>query len=219
MNWEIIYSWDGFRWTRFQREPQFLDNGPFGHWTHGGNYLNANAFEHNGKVYQSMRWMGNFYHFMAEFVHTDTMSLDHVDAKYMESIYKPRKLERWPYFHKYFDGSWEKLAEYARNSISAIGILEYRKDSYFFMTANDEEAQAVTVPVQAEKSMSINTQVRDGGYLKVTLLDEDDQVIPGYEKEYGTIDDTGLVVFENLPQGKFKVKLDFKNADIYSLMF
>ena len=114
ISWEIVYTWDGFRWVRFQNEPQFAENGPFGSWNHGGGYIMPTAIEHNGKMYQLMHWVQDFYHFEAEIAHYHSPTVSHMDAEYLRKRYEPRHLEEWPLFKKYFDNSYEKLSEHLR---------------------------------------------------------------------------------------------------------
>jgi hypothetical protein len=98
-------------------------------------------------------------------------------------------------------------------------VIEYRKDGLFFAVAGDNDAEMLTYPLTAKNGLAMNTVVKDGGYLKVTLLDENGNVIPGYEKEFGPADDTELKIFDQLPEGKFQVKLNLKNTEVYSLNF
>ena len=219
ISWEIIYSWDGFKWVRFQDQPQFMENGPQGSWNHGGGYIAHNALEIDGKYYMMMYYVGGTYHFEAEVLHSSTKSIDHIDAEYMRKRYEPRQLHRWPLFAKYYDNSWEKLAEHTKSARRALGILEYRKDGFFYAVADDKDAEMLTHPVCAKNSMKINAVVKDGGYLKVALVDEQGQEIPGYAKEYGQMDNTDLVVFDQLPEGKFQVRLNLKNTEVYTLSF
>ena len=219
ISWEIIYSWDGFRWTRFQREPQFLANGPLGDWTHCGGYLSDSSLVYNGKIYQLMTWVNDHYHFQSEIVHGSVNSVDHMTADYMRKRYSPRKLEKWPYFQKHFDGSWEKLAEHTRNASSSCGVLEYRLDGYFFAQAKDAEARMLTTPVVAANGLKMNAKIEDNGYIDIALLDAFGNVIPGYTKHLGAGDNVAFDIFDQLPAGEFQVELKLRNAEVYTLNF
>lgn len=219
ISWEIIYTWDGFRWSRFQREPQFLGSSEFGHWSHGGGYLSEFAMVHNGKTYQMMTWINDHYHFQSEIVHGSVNSVDHMTADYMKGRYEKRQLEKWPFFKQYFDGSWEKLAEHTRNAKSSVGIIEYRYDGYFFASAKDQEARMLTTVLTASNGMAMNAVIHDNGFIEVSLLDAAGNVIDGYSKRFDSGDDTNWQVFENLPSGEFQVELKLRNADIYTLNF
>lgn len=218
ISWEIIYSWDGFRWTRFQREPQFCSNGPLGDWTHGGGYLSDSAVEYNGKVYQLMYWINDHYHFQSEIVHSSVNSVDHMTADYMKQRYSPRQLEKWPYFEKHFGGSWEKLAEHTRNANSSVGVLEYRKDGFFHAEAGDTPGHMITHPVSAPGGMSVNAVIGDDGFIEFTLL-ADGKPINGFKRRLESGDGIALPVFEKLPEGKFQIDMKLKNARIYTLNF
>lgn len=220
ISWEMIYTWDGFRWTRFQNEPQLCGNGEFGSWYHGGGYLlKESPITVNGKTYILMYWCNNSYHFEAEFLHSSTHSVDHVNGEYIKKRYKERHLEKWPFFQKYFYGSWDKVAEHARNAVSSIGIIELRKDGFFYAVAKDKPARMLTSVLTASNDMKMNAVIKENGYIEVSLLDASGNVINGYTKRFDSGDDTNWQVFEDLPTGEFQVELKLRNAEIYTLNF
>ena len=219
ISWEVIYSWDGFRWTRFQREPQLLANGPLGSWYHCGGYVKEFALEHNGKCYQLMNWVNDHYHFQSEIVHGSVNKIDHMTGAYMKNRYGVRNLEKWPFFKEHFDNSWDKLAEHTRNAKSSVGIMEYRYDGFFYASAKDEEARMLTKPIKADGGLKMNAAIHDGGYIEVTLLDMQGNAIDQYNKRFDSGDNTKWQIFENLPSGEFQVELKLRNADIYTLNF
>ena len=221
ISWEFIYSWDGFRWTRFQNKPQFAENGKFGTWNHGGgNVEMAKTITHNGKNYSLMTWVNDHYHFQSEIVHGSVNTVDHMTADYMRNRMEPRKLAKWPYFQKYFGGSWEKLAEHTRNATSAVGLLEYRQDGFFYLTAKgDDIAVFETVPLTSKNSkMTANIEVEADGFVKFTILDENGAVFA--EKTIdGAFDAIESIIADALPEGKFTVRAELKNARLYTLGF
>ena len=218
ISWEIIYSWDNFRWTRYQDKPQFLPNGPLGDFFHGGGYVNTAAVERGGKFYQLMYWVGDGYHFEGEITHSSTLDVAGITAQNMERRYKPRHLEEWPFFQEYFGGSWEKLAEHARNTTTGFGVAVYRKDGYFSANAGADTARMVTKPFVATGGLKVNAAVRDGGFIKIRLL-QGGKPVKDSEKELKECDEVAMSVFDQLPDGEFQIELTMKEASLYTLQF
>ena len=218
ISWELIYSWDGFRWTRFQDRPQFLPNGPLGDFFHGGGYVGGNAIEKDGKIYQLMGWVNDHYHFQSEIVHTYSPTAKGLTAEFLRRNYAPRHLEEWPYFQKHFDGSYEKLAEHTQKATSGFGVMVYRKDGYFAATAGNTPAHLVTVPLTAQGGLKINAAVDKDGYLEIKLL-QNGRAVFGYARRFTDVDAVALPVFDRLPAGEFQVEIIMQNARLYTLEF
>jgi hypothetical protein len=218
ISWELIYTWDGFRWTRFQDKPQLMPNGPLGDWFHAGGYTSTSAVERNGKIYQLMYWVNDHYHFQSEIVHSSQNTVSNYTEEYMRRRYEPRHLEDWPFFQKHFQGSWKKLAEHTRNATSGIGIMVYRKDGFFAAQAGAEEAHMLTVPVIGKRTLSMNASINDGGFVEVRLL-ANGKPLPGYQKRLLTQDSVHIPLFEQLPDGEFQIELILQNTQLYSITF
>ena len=218
ISWELIYSWDGFRWTRYQDKAEFMPNGPLGDCFHGGGEVVAKAVEKDGKCYHLMCWINDHYHFQSEIVHGNNPTASIFTADYMKRRYEPRHLEEWPFFQKHFGGSWEKLAEHTRNATSGIGVMVYRKDGYFAATAGDREARLVTTPFTAKGALKANAVIDEGGHLKARLL-KDGKPLEGYEREVSPCDGMEIPLFDRLPAGEFQVEITMKNARLYTLQF
>jgi hypothetical protein len=218
ISWELIYTWDGFRWTRFQDQPQFMPNGPFGDWFHGGGYIGGAAVEKDGKYYYLMCWCNDHYHFQSEIVHGSAKTAAGFTADYMKRRYAPRHLEEWPFFQKNFGGDWEKLAAHTRAATSAIGVAVFRKDGYFSANAGDTPARLLTVPLRANGALKVNAAVGQGGHLVIRLL-QNGRPLPGFEKRLGPCDGVELAVFPALPQGDFQVEVTMRNTRLYTLIF
>ena len=218
ISWELIYSWDSFRWTRYQDKPQFLPNGPLGDFFHGGGYVGNKAIEKDGKFYQLMSWVNDHYHFQSEIVHGSNPTAKGFTADYMRRRYEPRHLEEWPFFQKHFGGSWEKLAQHTQNATSGFGVIVYRKDGYFAATAGDAPARLVTTSFTAQGGLKANAAVDNGGWLEVRLL-QGGQPVEGYAKRLEACDDVAIPLFDTLPKGEFQVEITMKNARLYTLQF
>ncbi len=218
ISWELIYSWDSFRWTRFQDKPQFLPNGPQGDFFCGGGYVGCKAIEKDGRFYQLMTWVNDHYHFQSEIVHGSNPTASIFTADYMKRRYEPRHLEEWPYFQERFGGSWEKLAEHTRNATSGFGVIIYRKDGYFSADAGEGEGRLVTMPFVAKGGLKMNAIVEEGGHMKVRLL-RNGTPLEGYERELAPRDGVDIPLFDKLPVGEFQVEITMKNARLYTLQF
>ena len=215
---EFIYSWDGFRWTRFMGQEPFTANGPLGDWYHGSGYIISSAVEKDGKYYQLMNWCNDHYHFQSEITHSSNLSADGYTADYMRKRYEPRHLEDWPYFQSIFGGDWEKLAKHTREATTGFGIAVYRKDGFFSATAGDKEARMLTVPLKADGGVKLNAVVKEGGYIKARLL-QGGKPMKGYERQLEAFDDVALPLFDTLPSGEFQLEFRLKDACIYTLQF
>ena len=97
--------------------------------------------------------------------------------------------------------------------------MELRLDGYFYAKAEAEEAQMTTHPIKAKNAMHLNAVIHDAGYIDITLLDKNDRQIPGYHCRLDSGDSVGFEIFPRLPKEEFKVKLQLRNADVYTLNF
>ena len=218
ISWELIYSWDGFRWTRFQDKPQFMPNGPVGDFFYGGGYVGLKMIEKDGKFYQLMSWVNDHCHFQSEIVHSSSMTVKGYTADFMKRRYGPRHLEEWPLFQKDFGGSWEKLSEHTRNATSGFGVMVYRKDGFFAATAGDSVARMVTVPFTAKGCLKANAVIEKGGFMDVSLL-QDGKPLDGFSRHLGPCDNVAIPLFDRLPHGEFQVEITMKNARVHTLCF
>ena len=218
ISWELIYSWDGFRWTRFQDKPPFMPNGPMGDFFYGGGYVGLKAIEKDGKIYQLMSWANDHCHFQSEIVHGSSLSAKGFTADYMKRRYAPRHLDEWPLFQKDFGGSWEKLSEHTRNATSGFGVMVYRKDGFFAATAGNDVARMVTVPVTAKGSLMANAIVENDGFMDVSIM-QGGKPLDGFTRHLGTCDNVAIPIFERLPDGEFQLKITMKNSRLYTLEF
>ena len=73
--------------------------------------------------------------------------------------------------------------------------------------------------MSAASDMKANVLIKDGGYIRFTLLDTDGNAIPGFDKTLSNVDDAQAQVFETLPAGEFKVRIELKNSELYGVMF
>ena len=179
-------------------------------------FVDRKAVEKDGKYYQLMGWVLDFYHFESEILN-GAMPKE-LTADYMERCYGPRHLEEWPFFKEYFDGSWEKLAEHTRNATYNLGVMAYRKDGYFAATAEATPARLVTTPLAAKGALKANVVVSEGGFMRVRLL-QNGKPLDGYMRELSACDDVAIPLFDTLPKGEFQVEITMKNARLYTLQF
>lgn len=217
-NLELMYSWDGFRWTRYQEAPRFLEAGePMDKNSFRcGNHF-PSGFVKDGKIYHLIIWACNYTHWESEFLAGYNSNIKHINADFLKKELSPRKLETWPPFHNNYGGSWEKLAQDVVTASSTAGVLTYREDGWFRMEAKDVPAEFTTVDFTAGGKMTVNAEVADNGYIKLALVEADGNVFA--EKTLEQFDGINTVIFENLPAGKFHVRGQMKNAKLYTIGF
>lgn len=215
----LVYSWDGFRWTRFHGAPPFVGNGEPDDWRRGGGYPSDRFVERDGKYYMLLKWNNNHYHFQSEVVHYLHASADVLTADYMRRKFEPRRLAEWPYFQPLFGGSWERLAEHTRQAVTSVGIAEIRKDGWFALTAlPGESGEFETVPFEASGRLVANLRIGDRGSAVFRLIGEDGAVMA--EKKFdGDVDGTEITLFDRLPAGRFRVRGELQEAELYTLEF
>lgn len=210
---ELTYSWDGARWMRFKQP--LVDNGPKGSWTAG--YISASPFavEANGKVYYLLCWTTDAYHICSELMWLD--NYQNTTAGAVKRHMEPRGIKDWPLF-KQFNG-YEELAEYVRNSKINVGLMSWRKDGLFAATAGNEAASLLTHAVKAQGGLQINAVVENDGYIELQLTDEAGNILPNYTKRITAVDELALKVFDSLPENSFRIKMNLKNAKLYTIEF
>ena len=217
-NLELIYSWDGFRWTRFQEAPAFLPAGKAGDRNsfRCGNHF-PSGFVKNGRCYHLLTWSCNYTHFQSEVVAQFNDSVKHITGKWMKDYFGPRQLDQWPPFKEYFQGSWDRLAEDTRTASDTVGVMSYREDGWFRAEAGNDEAKFVTLPIRAAGGMTVNAEVAPGGFLELEVIDAGGRVAASRRLEkFDAIDET---IFDKLPEGRFTIRGKMKNARLYTLGF
>lgn len=219
INQEIIYSWDGFNWRRFQDCRAFVEPGTFDSWYRGGIFMGHSAYEHQGKIYHLINRAGNSFHFQSEVNHSRTIGVDHITGEYMKKMFSARGLDKWPFFNREFGGSWDKLAADTRNGTGSAGVLVYRADGFFCASAGNDTAWMMTKSFRASGTMKMNAAIREGGFIEIALLDDNGDTIDNFFRRIDNGDQVDFHIFDHLPDSKFRVKLTLKNADIYSLIF
>ena len=211
---DLAYSWDGFKWKQFPGSPMFLDNTPPGTWCAGNIHPSQAAFHHNGKLYWLLNWQSSGYHFYGE------MSGDksQITADAIKKRFAGRGLENWPLF-KYFDYDYEKLAEDMRRSRVTPAVMILRKDGFFYAMAGELAGTFMTRPIRADGKISVNAKIASGGNLKIQICRLDGTPIAGAAAEFAAGDyidaDTGLIA----PQELFKIKVQMKDASLYTIGF
>ncbi len=219
MNVVLVYSWDGFNWRRFPHAAPFVNNGSPGDWLHGGCYFSLQAVEKDGKIYQLIPWANDHYHFQSEVVHSSKKSLDFITTEYMKNRFGARNIAKWPYFKKYFDSSFEKLAEKTKAATCSVGIAVYRKDGWFALNAGNTPGKFISHPILATGTMKVNIDLKQNGYFKIELIDSAGNTIQGFQKTIEAVDNTDLSVFSHLPSQEFRIKAELRNGTLYSIGF
>jgi hypothetical protein len=215
---ELYYSWDGYNWKRYPGHQPWVPNDGPGGWKFGCINLHNNIGEYGNNYYHTIGWASSQPHFAGDYTaYEDRMKV--LDGEYIRVRYQARDLEKWPYFKDF--GSYEKLADFAKSkdSGSSAGIIVFRKNGWFKVSAQDTAGSLTTIPLGAKKDMKANITIADAGFARFTLLDTDGNPIPGYDKTLTGVDNAEEPVFDALPDGLFQVKVELKNAELYGIIF
>lgn len=213
---ELAYSYDGFNWKRFSGQKPLLDNGEPGSWIAGYIGGGAHAVEHDGKIYYTLGWCCTAYHFMAELIWE--RNLADTSGAFLKSYITPRKIDQWPLLDKFKD--FDDMAAYVRNTRINAGVMSWRKDGLFYVEPQGEKGWFVTGKLRAGKIMTVNLRLEENGRAVFVLLDENDNELPGFRKDInGRFDGIDTVIFNDLPQGIFKVKCELEKGELYTLGF
>ena len=215
--YELAYSWDGFNWEHFPDCPPFLDNGDVGSWNCGLLVLSGQSVQLGKRQLMLISRARNIYHFCGVVLASYT---DHekLTGKIVEDYLVPRGIRNWPFLNRFRD--FDELAALMRNARSDVGVAELRTDGFFALTAGgDREGSFTTRPLTATSGMSANLEVQPQGYFRIRLLDENGVEIPGTLRELGECDSLEEKLYDSLPEGKFCIRGELRNAKLYTLNF
>ena len=215
---EISYSWDGRVWKRFEDRKPWAPPGKPGDWNFGHTSPGPHFLFRGGRMHQLITWGEMAPHFAAEITQSGKLMAE-LDGAMLERRYRGRDLEKWPFFPHY--GSYEKLAEAIKTFGITPGVLISREDGWFPVRVEaGRTARFTTRPVTAEGALAANIRVGAGGYCRVDLLGADGKPLDGYAKRFEEGEDgIRLPVFKALPAGEFRVRVDMKNSELYTLDF
>lgn len=213
---ELYYSWDGYTWKRYPGHKPWVAPGKPGDWNFGTTTLHNNIAERDGKLYHTIGWAAMGPHFSGDFLYSDQRVAE-LSGEWLKKRYGGKDLESWPFFRHY--GSYDKMAKEFRKYGFSVGLMIYRKNGWFKITAGNKPGVMITRPIRAEGSMTANLKIGDGGMAHFTLLDATDKVIPGYNRTVEKYDGVNCEIFPTLPHGEFKVKVELKNGALYDLGF
>ena len=111
----------------------------------------------------------------------------------------------------------------------AVGLAKLRRDGFASLNGGDEPGSVVTRPLTFQgKSLFVNVEVADGGYIKSAVLSRTSEPLAGYGLEDSvplTYDTTqGAMRWQNAKNLKpsstlrdhYRLKFEIKNAKLYS---
>ena len=214
---EIAYSWDGRNWHRYSGQPAFIETGKPKSWNGGMIFINRNAVERNGVVYQMLDWVCQGFHFYGDFYYNRT-DMSTVTGALVKKYFTGRDLESWPFFKQF--GGYDGIAADIRKAGISIGMASYRSGGLFYMSAkHEEQGSFVSRLLTASSTMSANIIIDKGGFFSIELIDVNGKLIPGYSKKLSCVDNIDLQIFKHLPNVPFKIKVKLKNTKLFSLNF
>jgi hypothetical protein len=128
----------------------------------------------------------------------------------------------------YYTG-WDQIHEDYKGIKSAVGLARLRLDGFCSMRAGDSEGWLISRrEVFGTPKVTINAACRAGGYVTAEILDRNNNVIPGFEKE-NCVPFTGDSVRGELSwktpafaarikNKDKKIRFGVRNADLYSYL-
>jgi hypothetical protein len=216
MHLELDYSWDGKSWYRSPGGKPWVRPGQPDEWNFGLTNLHAPVIERNGLSYHLIGWGAEIPHFGGEILFKPA-EMEKLSGIYLQQRYGERGLADWPFFKHY--GSFDRLAESLRGYGITPGVMVYRTDGWWALTASGDEGSFTTLPLRAKGTLTANARIAADGYIAVTLTDRDGVPINGYSAQLAASDSTALPVFEHLPTDEFRVSITLKNAELFTLNF
>lgn len=216
MHVEVYYSWNGGAWNRVSGHVPWVPPGKPGDWNFGLTNMHKPVVERDGTLYHLIGWGAEIPHFGGEMLYSDA-EVEQIDGAYLEKRYANRGLTEWPYFDYY--GSYDKLADALKGYGITPGVMTYRRDGWWALSAGDETAGFTTRPVTASRGLTANAVITGGGYIEFTLRDEAGHPMEGYTTRLTEGEGTDLPVFDSLPTQPFTVSAELRNAQLFTLNF
>ena len=207
---DVIYSRDLLNWPRIGDKPFLANSDVPGDWLFGRVMgITEPLYQVGNLQYHSMSAVFNSPHFYEK---KDN------DAKTFKRKFKHRKLEEWPFFDKF--GNYDALCADMRKAWShrALGVFASRIDGAVALTAEDMIGVLVTRTVRARDGLQLNAKTFSGGWVKVELLDRNNELIKGYNRIF-TGDKVSAPIFGGLPVKEFKLRLTLENAQLFAVNF
>ncbi len=210
---ELYYSWGGRVWKRFPGHAPWIAPGKPGEWNFGTTTLHNNIVERGNNAYHLIGWGSMLPHFGGDFLYSSKLTAE-LDGKMLEKRYDKREMKKWPFFSHY--GSYDKMAEELKSYGMTPGVMVYRTDGWFGLTAGAKSGTMVSRPIKAAGKMTVNLKA---AHARFTLIDADGKAISGYDKTLSGMDSVNAVVFDTLPEQDFRVKAELKNGTLYNIGF
>lgn len=139
------------------------------------------------------------------------------DPASLKRRFGPRYIEDWPFFKKV--GGYKGLSKSMRSLRKrALGVVTSRPDGYVALVAGNTTGTMVSRLVKATGKMTLNAQANSNGWIKIEFLNEKNLPIKGFSKRFQG-DSLSYPIFDQLPFGKFKIRITMKNAKLFVLNF
>lgn len=127
-------------------------------------------------------------------------------------------------------GSYDKMAEHMRTTaFRTIGIMRYRKNGWVSLqTDGKAPGSIVTKVLNAGTALSLNAKTSAGGSIRVEVLDETGNPLPGYSGAKAAVFSGDAIngklawadgTVTTLPKQSIRLRLTLEQADLYALNF
>ena len=211
---ELNYSRDGIHFYRFPGAKPFLRSGTPGEWYYGHAFVRAPLYRDGDSYWQFINYASSAPHYYPE-VFPLRDRLDEITGTDFRKRFAGRELaERLPVFESI--GGWEGLAADAHQVKYSAGVLEFRVDGWFALSAGEETGRFTTRRLHGTGRATANAEVAPGGFIEIDLCDGSGEVL---ESRRLTGDGVELPLFDQLPEEEFYLSGRMRNARLYAIDF
>ncbi|MCF0172776.1 MAG: hypothetical protein HUJ91_03480 [Bacteroidales bacterium] len=205
---EIRYSRDGVNFHEIEEGSYFARDDNYGSWAFGQLYCEGQPQKFGDKLYflisanpmDHTQFEGYF----------RKPRLKDVTADDFRRAFANRQYERLTHFEK--AGGWEGIAANTREGYFAVGLASIGIDRWFGLEAGRRAGSFATRDLAGQGGrLSVNADVRKGGYVKVKLISES-----GKRKFTLRENASRAEAFELPSEGTYCLKVKMKKANLYA---
>ena len=231
---EVVYSRDGKKWNRFDKDNPFMGNSAqAGDWNFGFSMTTPirSRAEHDGYYYEVMSGI-NTPHLMFLIAQNkvdreETITMSTLNKFLGGRIMGEKGFESsssWSFYN-----TWDNVLTHTRNMTVTSGLIKYRKDGWVSVSTQHQEVGSMTTKVFTNATtLKINARTENDGFVKIEVLDAQGKELTDYCGENAAVFKGDAVqqdiswksgAISTLPQRNFKLRISMSKADLYTLYF